>query len=157
MKIFGTVLIGAGYDFRTDQLTHSTTADVDSVSIFQRVVSDAGVLLLASDLPCAENFKGSEFAFFPGRDAGAEAVTFKIDRACPSGPHTVRVRYLVSQGNDATLHLYAEGGEDHVIKFEEPTGFGDEVQSEDFYFLCGHWNYVALNPTNLIIKPHNID
>jgi hypothetical protein len=147
LKRYGTVLIGAAYDINADQLTHSTSADVDSVSIFQRAVSDAGVLMLASDLPCAAALKGSQFAFFPGRDQGPETVTFNIDRPCSSGPHTVRVRYLVSQGNDATLHMSAKGGEDDLIKFQEPSGFGDEVQDR--------WAYTE--PRLLTMDGHSSD
>jgi len=60
---------------------------------------------MQSETPCAKRFKGDGFAYFPGLTAtkGPEWIEWAAVPQCRPGPHTVRFRYLVAQGNNRNL------------------------------------------------------
>ena len=72
------------------------------------------------------------YAYFPGLSTvnGPESLLFDKIPACNSGPHTVRVNYLVSQGQDRNLELTSREGEGEggalrrrSVTFPTPAGF----------------------------------
>jgi hypothetical protein len=100
-----TFIVGAAYDDAADQMIHVFDGQVDEVELFHRALDAEELSQMQSETPCAKRFKGDGFAYFPGLTAtkGPEWIEWDAVPQCRPGPHTVRFRYLVAQGNNRNL------------------------------------------------------
>mmetsp|Transcript_16428 Transcript_16428/g.40208 ORF Transcript_16428/g.40208 Transcript_16428/m.40208 type:complete len:309 (-) Transcript_16428:5-931(-) len=88
---------------------------MDEVEMYARVLTASEVRdIREGDPPCAQGFHGDGYAYFPGQtDAhGPEKLHFSKLPACNDGPHTVRFRYLVSEGQGKAMALTVDDAVD---------------------------------------------
>ena len=127
VDLYAVLVVGATYDTVSDSFIRPLSAFVDSVAYYDRALSIDEVATLATEMPCARGATGDGFAFFPGLSAashrGPEKLKFQ-GLKCKPGPHTVRFRYLLAQGNDrrASVEL-STAAETPTVDFSEPPGF----------------------------------
>ena len=91
-----------------DRMVHAFIGEMDEVEMYPRVLTAPEVRdIREGDPPCAQGFHGDGYAYFPGQtDAhGPEKLQFSKLPACNGGPHTVRFRYLVSEGKGKAMAL----------------------------------------------------
>ena len=114
-------------------MLHVLDGELDEVTLYHRALSQDELDASESNVPCARDYKGSGFAYFPGQvsEHGAEYAEFGKVPECNDGPHTVRFRYLVSKGNNRRLALVTS--DDNIptapVEFPEPYRY----DSEDIY------------------------
>lgn len=121
----GQMLVGAVYDGHDDRMTHVMDAIIDEVSVYDRVLSAEEVTSMQGRTPCAKRYASDGYAYFPGLTAahGPEWLAMDNIPACKSGPHTVRVNYLVSEGNNRRLSLTSRDQNSRTVNFPQPFGF----------------------------------
>jgi hypothetical protein len=128
------------------------------VAYYNRKVADKDIKRLSEDVPCAEGFNGDGFAFFPGMSAenGEEMILTNPIAGCDVGLHTVRFRYLASQGNGVKLDVRSSDTTKpaKVVEFVEPEGLDDTVMNRWSTSAAAVFTVNTETPLALTISAH---
>ena len=156
VDLYAVLVVGATYDTVSDSFIRPLSAFVDSVAYYDRALSTDEVATLATEMPCARGAEGDGFVFFPGLSAashrGPEQLKFQGIK-CRPGPHTVRFRYLLAQGNGrrASVEL-STTTESPTVDFAEPPGFDRDAVDKWYGYVI---NFVRRVFLLTIIKSFN--